>query len=119
MQHDMDFNKFHWEFQEWCGWWFWVPFIGYGIYGLNIMYRLAPAVTPMGRVIRVILTIGFFSMIFIFQFNGLGPYAFHFTVIGVLLINRQMYQACLRDGRIQKPQADTVLGRTVERMVER
>jgi hypothetical protein len=112
------FNRTLWAIQTEAGWWFWVPFIAYGSCGLYIMYSLAAAETHLGRTIRVLLTLAYLSMIFIFAFNALGGYAFHLLAIGSVLIIYQQYQFCKASGKIKPATAETALGRVVERMVE-
>ena len=105
----MRLNELLWTVPNELGWWFWLPFMGYALYALNKMYRLAPAVTKLGRFIRVLFTIAFVSLIFMPNFNGLGPYAFHLLTIGICLWLKQTYADCVRDGKITKPQGETVI----------
>jgi hypothetical protein len=113
------FNDFLWAISNRMGWLFWLPFVGYGIGGLMLMYRLAPAATTLGRLIRVILTAAFMAMIFMPTFNGLGPFIFHAVTIGMLLTIYQLYLGCKAAGLIKPAEAPTVLGRTVETMIDR
>lgn len=115
----MTFNACLWAVPNTLGWWFWAPFLLYGVYGLNKIYRLAPAETALGRWCRVLLTMGFTCLIFIPFFNGLGPYAFHLLTIGVCLVLKQAYAACVMSGKIRPATAPTFVERTVERMIAR
>ncbi len=112
------FNSMLWQVQQSAGWAFWFPFIGYGVYGLYYLYGLSAAETHVGRLIRVLLTISYTCMVFSPAFNGLGPYAFHLLGIASCLMIGQQYEHCRRLGKIKPPEAPTVLGRVVERMVE-
>ncbi len=112
----MTFNDYLWQAVNDAHWWFWAPFPAYALYGLNYIYRLAPAETAIGRTARVVQTIGFIGMAFIPFFNGLGPYAFHFLAIAACLILKQIYDACVKSGKIQSPQRETVAGRLAERV---
>jgi hypothetical protein len=113
------FNHFLWAIPNKMGWLFWVPFVGYGIGGLILMYKLAPAATALGRLIRVILSAAFMAMIFTPTLNGLGPYIFHAVTVGMLLTIYQLYLGCKAAGLIKPSEASTVLGRTVETMIDR
>lgn len=113
------FNKTLWALQVDAGWLFWIPFVCYGFYGIWYLYSLAAAETKMGRIIRVLLAVAFFSMIFMPAFNGLGPYAFHFLALSACMMITQQYKHCKAMGKITPPQAETVLGRVVERMVDK
>ncbi len=115
----MTFNDYLWQVVNEAHWWFWAPFTFYAICGLTYIYRLAPAETSIGRTARVIQTMGFICMAFIPFFNGLGPYAFHCLAIAALLILKQIYDNCVRSGKIQPPQAATVVGRMAERIAEK
>jgi hypothetical protein len=112
------FNQILWNVTNALGWWFWVPFVVYGVIGLRLLYSLAPAATALGRMIRVILSMAFVSMIFTPIFNGLGPYIFHAIAIGMLLTIYQLYLGCKAAGLIQPPQGRTVLERTVSHMMD-
>jgi len=112
----MTFNAYLWEFVNGAGWWFWSPFTLYAFYGLNLIYRMAPAETTIGRFARVILTMGFICMAFIPFFNGLGPYAFHFLAVASCLILKQVYDNCVKAGKIKPPEAATAVGRLAERV---
>lgn len=111
-----DPNSILWSIPNDLGWWFWLPFIGYGVYGLNKIYRLSPAESILGRVIRVLLTMGLLCLVFTPVFNGLGPFAFHLISISACLILKQVYESCLAAGKIKPPESDTVMGRIVERI---
>ena len=113
------FNKALWTLQQDAGWAFWVPFIIYGIVILWHLYRLSAAETTLGRVIRVTLALACFFMIFIPAFNGLGGYAFHLLGLSVCMMVRQQYVICKLQGKIKPPESETVLGRVVERMVDK
>ena len=113
------FNQHLWDVTNYMGWLFWAPFIAYGICGLVLMYKLAPAITTLGRVIRVLLTIAFVSMVFFPQFNGLGSYVFHIITLAMVLTIYQLYLGCKAAGLIKPPEATTTLGRAVEIMVDR
>ena len=112
----MTFNGILWGFVNDAGWWFWTPFIGYSAYGLNKIYRLAPAETNIGRAARVVQTVGFLCMAFIPFFNGLGPYAFHLIASAACIILKQVYDNCLAAGKIKPPEAATAAGRMAERL---
>lgn len=112
------FNEHLWEISNGLGWLFWLPFVGYGTVGLSLMYRLAAASTTLGRVIRVILTIAFVSMVFIPTFNGLGSFIFHAVTIGMLLTIYQLYLGYKAAGLLNPPKGKTVLQRTVAKMVD-
>ena len=77
-----------------------------------------PAATALGRLIRVILSMAFVSMVFIPTFNGLGAYIFHAVAVGMLLTIYQRYLECKAAGLIRPPQGGTVLERTVSQMME-
>jgi len=115
----MTFNEVLW----WCpnnlGWLFWAPLIPVGIYGLTMIYRLAPALSGLGRGIRVVLSMGFLSLAFIPVFNGLGPYALHLLALGGCMYMYRIWQMDVAAGRIKKPAAPTVVERIAERMVEK
>lgn len=113
-----DFNHALWALQIAAGWWFWVPFVAYGLYGLWFLYGLSAAETMTGRVIRVMLVTAYFGMIFAPAFNGLGAYAFHLLAIASCLMISQQYAHCKRLGKITKPQSETFMGRMVERIAE-
>lgn len=113
-----EFNHALWAIQNEAGWWFWLPFIAYGTYGLWYLYGLSAAETKMGRLIRVLLTLSYFAMIFIPAFNGLGAWSFHFIAIASCLMVTQQYAHCKRMGKITPAESPTVLGRVVERMAE-
>jgi hypothetical protein len=113
------FNHFLWDILDKMGWLFWLPFVGYGIGGLILMYKLAPAATALGRLIRVIFSAAFMAMIFTPTFNGLGPYIFHAVTVGMLLTIYQLYLGCKAAGLIKPSEAPTVLGCTVETMIDR
>ncbi len=115
----MTFNDYLWQIVNDAHWSFWAPFTGYALFGLNYIYRLAPAETTIGRSARVIQTMGFICMLFIPFFNGLGPYAFHLLAIAACLILKQVYDNCVKAGKIRPPQAETVVGRMAERIVEK
>ena len=119
MSETLGFNAILWELQNGMGWWFWLPFAGYGTVGLVLMYRLPPAPTALARTIRTVLTISFVSMVFVFQFNGLGSFAFHLVTIGMVLTVYQRFVDSKKTGLIKPPQSDTVLGRAVEKMLDR
>lgn len=111
-------NGYLWSLPDTLGWWFWLPFVGYGVYGLRKMYSMAEAQTALGRRIRVILTLAFLCMIGSSLFNGLGPYAFHLVGIGVCLICKQAYDQCKVAGKVGKPAtSETAMGRLGERMM--
>lgn len=97
-------NEYLWFLPNYLGRWFWLPMLGIAAYGLFYLYRMAPAETNMGRVIRVMLVIGFVAMGFaqIQTFNGAGPWAFYLLGTSVCLIVRQQYLLCLAAGKIQK-----------------
>lgn len=113
----MTFNEMLWHLPNELGWGFWLPFVGYGIYGLNKIYRLEPADTALGRLIRVVLTVALTGLVFTPAFNGLGPWAFHLLAIGSCLILKQVYATCAAVGKIRPPESVTAVGRMVERMV--
>lgn len=113
------FNHLLWAIPDKMGWLFWLPFVGYGAVGLIILYKLAPAGTTLGRFIRVILSAAFMAMLFIPNFNGLGPFIFHAVTIGMLLTIYQLYLRCKAEGLTQPSKAQTILGRTVETMMDR
>lgn len=112
------FNQHLWNLTNALGWWFWVPFVLYGLVGLRLLYSLAPAATALGRVIRVILSMAFVSMVFIPTFNGLGAYIFHAIAIGMLLTIYQLYLGCRAAGLIRPAQGRTILERTVSQMMD-
>lgn len=112
------FNQILWDITNALGWWFWVPFVAYGLIGLRLLYSLSPAATTLGRVIRVILSAAFVSMVFIPIFNGLGAYIFHAVAIGMLLTIYQLYLGCKAAGLIRPAEGRTVLERTVSHMME-
>lgn len=112
----MTFNDYLWLVVNDGHWWFWAPFTLYALYGLNYIYRLAPAETGIGRVARVTQTMGFICMAFIPFFNGLGPYAFHFLAIAACLILKQVYDGCVKAGKIKPPERETAAGRLAERV---
>jgi hypothetical protein len=114
-----EFNTALWNFQNGLGWWFWTPFVVYGVTGLAFMYRLAPAVTTIGRIVRTVFTVALVSMVFIPQFNGLGSYAFHLVTIGAVLLIYQQYTVCRDAGKARPSEAPTALGRAVAKMVDR
>lgn len=115
----MTFNEVLW----WCpnnlGWLFWAPLIPAGAYGLWMIYRLAPALSRLGRGIHVVLSMGCLSLVFIPVFNGLGPYALHLLAIGGCLYLRRIWEMDVAAGRIKKPRAETAVERLAERMVEK
>lgn len=113
----MTFNQLLWDCVNWAGWYFWLPFVGYGIYGLSKMYRLSAAANGMGRLIRVLFTTAFLCLVFSPQFNGIGPFAFHLLAIGVCLWLRLTYAEYVRDGKIKPATAPTVIERMAERTV--
>lgn len=115
----MTFNEALWDLVNHLGWWFWMPFVGYGVYSINLMYRLAPATSMLGRSARVIWTAAFLCMIFTPMFNGLGPYAFHLVSIGTCILMKQTYDACKAAGRIKPPESVTVAGRLAERVTDK
>lgn len=112
-------NPYLWDIVNAAGWWFWLPFIGYAVYGLSIMYRLAPAETGIGRLVRVMFTVGFLCMIFIPALNGTGPFAFHLIAIGLCLWLKQTYDACVKAGKIKPAEGHTIIERQAERMTAR
>ena len=113
-----DFNQALWAVQNDAGWWFWLPFAIYGGIGLYHLYGLAAPVSGLGRLIRVLLTTGYVSMVFSPAFNGLGGYAFHLLAIASVLMVGQQYVLCKRQGRIKPPESPHFVGRLVERMAD-
>ena len=113
------FNQALWAIQRDAGWFFWAPFVLYGLFGLWHLYSLAAAETKLGRWIRVVLGLAFFCMIFIPAFNGLGAFAFHFLGLAVCMMIRQQYVTCKAAGKIKPPESNHALGRMVERMTEK
>lgn len=113
------FNHALWVVQNDAGWWFWLPFVIYGCYGLRYLYGLSAAETVMGRVIRVCLTVSYLAMIFLVAFNGLGGFSFHLLAISSCLMITQQYAHCKRVGKIKPPESGTLLGRVVERMADK
>lgn len=99
-------NEYLWYLPNHLGSWFWLPMLAIGCYGLFYLYRLAPAQTMTGRVIRVMLVIGFVAMSFaqVPFLNGLGPWAFYMLGVSVCLMVRQQYQLCLAAGKIHHSQ---------------
>ena len=112
------FNQILWKITNALGWWFWIPFVVYGLAGLRLLYSLSPAATGLGRMIRVILSMAFVSMVFIPIFNGLGPYIFHAIAIGMIMTIYHLYLGCKAAGLIRPPQGRTILERTVSHMTE-
>lgn len=113
----MTFNDALWRVIDWCGWAWWLPFVAYAVYGLNKMYRLAPAETAIGRWIRVLFTMGFLCLFFVPIFNGLGPVGFHLLAIGLCLWLRQTHAACIKAGKIKPSTKNTLVGRLADRMM--
>lgn len=112
----MSFNEHLWQLVNDMGFWFWLPFVGYGVYGLNKIYRLAPAETATGRWARVFLVAGFISMVFTLQFTALRPICGHLVAIGVCLILKQAYATCIASGKIKPVEGATFIERTAHRM---
>lgn len=112
----MSFNEHLWQLINALEWWFWAPFVLYGAYGLNKIYRLAPAETSIGRWARVMLTMGFVCMVFTLQFTALRPICGHFIAIGVCLVLKQAYAACLAAGKIKPAEGGTFIERQAHRM---
>lgn len=112
------FNQALWAIQREMGWWFWLPFVAYGLYGMWFLYRMPAAITKTDRRIRVLLAMAFTCMIFIPAFNGLGAYGFHLIAFATCLMITQQYGLCKAAGKIKPPEASTFLGRTVERMTD-
>ena len=118
----MTLNETLWGLVHGMGAWFWLPFMGYGIYGLFWLYKLGAATSRLGRWIRVLLTIAFLALIFAGAgggLNGLGPYAMHLLALSACLWCRRRYDVDMADGRLRKPSAPTIIERTVERMTEK
>ena len=97
-------NDYLWFLPDHLGRWFWLPMLGIAAFGLFYLYRLAPAETMVGRVIRVMLVIGFVCIGFaqVQQLNGLGPWGFYMLAISICLMVRQQYHFCLAAGKIKK-----------------
>lgn len=112
----MSFNEHLWRIINDLGFWFWLPFAVYGVYGLNKLYRLAPAETAIGRWARVFLVLGFVSMVFTLQFPALRPICAHLVAIGVCLILKQAYAACVEAGKVKPAEGGTFIERTAHRM---
>lgn len=115
----MSFNEHLWQAINALEFWFWLPFPLYGLYGLNKIYRLAPAETGVGRWARVMLTMGFMSMVFTLQFTALRPICAHLVAIGVCLVLKQTYAACVASGKIKPAEGLTFIERQVHRMVSK
>lgn len=115
-------NQSLWHIVDFLGPLFWLPFVGYGIYGLVWLYRLGAATSRLGRWIRVTLTISFVALFFAGMggnLNGLGPFAMHLLAISACLWCRRRYEVDKADGRLRKASAPTIIERTVERMTEK
>lgn len=110
------FNSLLWYVPEQLGWLFWLPFIGYGLYGLNKLYRLPAPATRTSRAVRVTLTVAFLCMVFTLGFNGLGPWAFHLLAIGVCMTLQQMYAAAKQAGHMAKSAKPTMVERVADNM---
>lgn len=110
-------NEHLWHLVNMFGDWFWLPFPLYAVYALNKIYRLAPAETAVGRWARVFLVVGFVSMIFTLQFTALRPICGHLIALGVCLILKQTYAACVASGKIKPAKGETFIERTAHRMV--
>lgn len=112
----MSFNEHLWRVIGDLDPWFWWPFVAYGAYGLNKIYRLAPAETAIGRWARVMLTMGFVCMVFTIAFPALRPICAHLVAIGVCLVLKQAYAACVAAGKIKPAEGGTFIERQVHRM---
>lgn len=113
----MSFNEHLWQLVNDFGFWFWLPFPLYGLYCLNKLYRMAPAETATGRWARVFLVMGSLCMVFTLQFTALRPICGHLVAIGVCLVLRQAYAACVATGKIRPAHGPTVIERQANRMM--
>lgn len=113
-----EFNQALWAFQNWAGWWFWVPFPFYGGFGLCYLYSMPAAEGGRDRLIRVLLFVSYLSMLFTPAFNGLGGYAFHIMAFASLMARVDQYVQSKRAGKIRAPESHNFVGRLTERMVE-
>lgn len=112
----MNFNEYLWHCINALGFWFWLPFGCYGAYGLNKLYRMAPAETATGRWARILLVTAFLTMLFSLRWPALRLVCGHLLALGVCLILRQAYAACAAVGKIKKPDAPTFIERLAQRM---
>lgn len=113
------FNQALWAVQNDMGWWFWLPFVFYGGFGLRYTYLMPAAESARDRFIRVLLTLSYMSMVFSPIFNGLGGYAFHLMAIASLMARVEQYVQACRAGKIKPPEGGRFVERTLGRMVDR
>lgn len=112
----MSFNEHLQTVVDAVGVWFWLPFPLYGLYCLNKLYRMAPAESALGRWSRVFLVMGSLCMVFTLQFTALRPICGHLIAIGVCLVLKQAYAACVASGKIRAAHGHTFIERQANRM---
>ena len=114
----MTFNQMLWAGPDILGWYFWIPLVPCGVFGLWWVYQTASAESPLGRKLRVVLVMGFFCLVFLPVFNGLGPYALHLLAIGGTLYMKRRLDLDRESGRITKPTGATLMERVAEHLQE-
>lgn len=96
----MDIENYIWRAVNYWGWWWWAPVMMVAAYNLYLLYTLAPAVTPLGKLTRIILTLGLLLYALSWGNNAFGLIGAPLIMYGLFGILYQQKQKCLAEGKI-------------------
>lgn len=107
-----------WALINGLGWWYWGPIAFLAACNMWNIFRLAPAASLYGRLIRTCALTGFLLIAMSWGNTAFGPLGMPFVLLSYLGMTHQLYLRCKAEGLIQHPPPATTGLRIISTLVE-